>query len=179
MTTLKHIKSRLQETKNNVAQLETDMENQINQINIQDVIKDNLKLNVEYVNQNEELQESLYAVEELYRLKIDWTKRQLERIDAEIEYVNSHKAFNHDDATDRELVSIKKARLALEKKENALELKVWSQEYDKVNAILESRGSGIKKRKKKKIKKRKTKRKKKGKHKDKHKRKSITITNAV
>ena len=78
-----------------------------------------------------------------------------------------------------ELVSIKKARLALEKKENALELKVWSQEYDKVNAILESRGSGIKKRKKKKIKKRKTKREKKGKHKDKHKRKSITITNAV
>ena len=155
MATLKRIKSRLQETKKHVAQLETDMENQINQINIQDIIKDNLKLDVEYVNQNahssnEELQESLYAVEELYRLKINWTKRQLKRIDAEIEYVNSHKAFNHDDATDRELVSIKNQRLNLEKQENALELKIWSQEYNKVNAILESRGSGIKKRKKRK-----------------------------
>lgn len=155
MATLKRIKSRLQETKKHVAQLETDMENQINQINIQDVIKDNLKLDVEYVNQNahssnEELQESLYAVEELYRLKINWTKRQLKRIVAEIEYVNSHKVFNHDDATDRELVSIKNQRLNLEKQENALELKIWSQEYNKVNAILESRGSGIKKRKKRK-----------------------------
>ena len=136
------------------------MENQINQINIQDIIKDNLKLDVEYVNQNahssnEELQESLYAVKELYRLKINWTKIQLKRIDAEIEYVNSHKAFNHDDATDRELVSIKNQRLNLEKQENALELKIWSQEYNKVNAILESRGSGIKKRKKRKTRKRK------------------------
>ena len=162
MTTLKRLKERLEQTVRIVTELETEMENQINQIRIQDVIKDNLKLNLEYVNQNEdhdneELQESLYVVEELYRLKIDWTKRQLERIHAEIEYVNSHKAFNHDDAIDRELVSVKKKRLTLEKKENALELNVWSQEYDKVNVILESRGSGIKKHKKKKIKKRKTK----------------------
>ena len=35
MATLKRIISRLQETKKHVAQLETDMENQINQINIQ------------------------------------------------------------------------------------------------------------------------------------------------
>lgn len=141
-----------------------DIEKQINRIEIKGLINSNLKLNMQYIHDNSErldnkiLKESLYEVQELYRLKIDWSNKTLDRIQAEKTYINTLNTDTMDDEIDLKIINVKKRRLGIEEmEENPLELRCWTLQYDKVSLLINNmEGKGVKKRKRRKTKKRKT-----------------------
>ena len=141
-----------------------DIEKQINRIEIKGLINSNLKLNMQYIHDNSErldnkiLKESLYEVQELYRLKIDWSNKTLDRIQAEKTYINTLNTDTMDDEIDLKIINVKKRRLEIEEmEENPLELRCWTLQYDKVSLLINNmEGKGVKKRKRRKTKKRKT-----------------------
>ena len=138
-----------------------DIEKQINRIKIKGLINSNLKLNMQYINENslrldnEIFKESLYEIQDLYRLKIDWSNKTLQRIKAEKKYVNNLNTDTMDDEIDLQIINVKKRRLEIEEmEENPLELRCWTLQYDKVSLLINNmEGKGVKKRKRRKTKK--------------------------
>ncbi len=164
MTDIKQLRNIFKKRIKYVSESVKDIEKQINRIEIKGLINSNLKLNMQYIHDNSErldnkiLKDSLYEVQELYRLKIDWSNKTLDRIQAEKTYINTLNTDTMDDEIDLQIINVKKRRLEIEEmEENPLELRCWTLQYDKVSLLINNmEGKGVKKRKRRKTKKRKT-----------------------
>ena len=164
MTDIKQLRNIFKKRIKYVSESVKDIEKQINRIEIKGLINSNLKLNMQYIHDNSErldnkiLKDSLYEVQELYRLKIDWSNKTLDRIQAEKTYINTLNTNTMDDEIDLQIINVKKRRLEIEEmEENPLELRCWTLQYDKVSLLINNmEGKGVKKRKRRKTKNRKT-----------------------